>query len=132
MLHKIVLYLEVEGNHPDININLNNKTILADVDRNKDQYGNIAIKFQIHLQESNNISIVLNNVKSTVKLKNMIIDDIQIGLVLFLCTTVNGKQDTQVDSDGQIDIAVNTPIWSWWCEKLNSFNYKDYPLGTAG
>ena len=131
MLHKFVLYLEVDESRPDINIKLNNETISSDINWDKDQYGNIVINFQAYLQEQNTISIVLNNVKSAVNLKDIVVDDIRLGLVLFLSTTVNGKQDTQVNSDGRIDIAINTPIWSWWCEKMNSFNYEDFPLGSV-
>jgi hypothetical protein len=132
MLHEFVLYLEIGRDRPVVNINLNNQRILPEIEWNKDSFGNISINFRAVLQKQNMINIVFNNATSPIKIKDIVINGIKLGLVLFLCTTVSGKQDTQINSDGQLDIAINTPIWSWWCAKLNSFNYEDYPLGTIG
>ena len=116
----------------DFSIVLNNQIVnptIGDIDK----YGNLPIEFSCQLSQKNILEIQVNNLifPNYVKLVEIIIDGIRIGLVTFLCTTVNNKQDSQLNSPGSIVIEFETPIWSWWCDKMNSFNYKDYPLGSV-
>lgn len=116
----------------DFDIFLNDHLINPIV-KNVDEYGNLPIEFICQLPEKNILEIRVKNLifPNYVKLVDIIIDDIRLGLVTFLCTTVDNKQDSQLNSPGTINIQFETPIWQWWCIKMNNFNYKDYPLGST-
>jgi hypothetical protein len=117
---------------PDVKVLLNNQLVSTIV--TKDEFNNFIVSFSENLNKDTTISIIINNLTNPnfVKLVDIVIDDIRFGLVTFLCTTVNNKQDTQIKMNEQIDIQLRTPIWQFWCEKMNAFNYKDYPLGSIG
>ena len=85
-------------------------------------------KNNIIVIDSNATNIKLH-VEGTVTVNDIVYNDIKVGLVTFLCTTVKGLQNTQATND-IIEINVEHPIWEFWCKRLNSFNYKDYPLGS--
>ena len=116
----------------DFSILLNNQTINHTI-KAVDDHGNLPVEFSCQLLEKNTLEIQVNDLIFTnyVKLVEIILDDIRLGLVTFLCTTVNNKQDSQLNSPGSIVIEFETPIWSWWCDKMNGFNYRDYPLGSV-
>ena len=118
--------------YQDFTIYLNNQLINPGVSE-VDQYGNLPMEFSCQLLQKNILEIQVDNLifPNHVKLVEIIIDDIRLGLVTFLSTTVNNKQDSQLNSPGSIITHFETPIWSWWCDKMNSFNYEDYPLGSV-
>ena len=132
MLHQCTLVIAVTNVKPRLSIVLNNYSIDYLSDWQSDQHGNILIHFTADLTPKNIISITVENLENSnsITLKDIIIDDIRFGLVTFLCTTINNKQDTQLNTTGSIDIEICTPIWEWWSNKTNSFNYKEYPLGS--
>lgn len=68
-------------------------------------------------------------VNGTLTVNDIDYDGIRFGIVTFLCTTANGEKQTQV-TDGTIRIEFRHPIWEFWCQKMNEFNYEDYPLGS--
>lgn len=112
-------------------VNLNNNQVHFNFNPN-DQYGNSTVEFDAQLDKSNLIELRVSQTHNTpTNLKEIIIDDIRFGLVTFLCTTIDNKQETQLNSDGIISIRIETPVWEFWCKKMNSFNYKDYPLGST-
>lgn len=76
------------------------------------------------------IDTVELSVKGTLTVNDIDYDDIRFGIVTFLCTTANGEKQTQV-TDGIIKIELRHPIWEFWCQKMNEFNYEDYPLGST-
>lgn len=132
MLNNVLLVLSAKEQVPhsnSIRVFVNNEEINPQINPN-DQYGNITITFDHKLADKNIINIKVSGYKKYIRLVDIIVDDIRFGLVTFLCTTVSGKQTTQVELAGQIDIEIETPIWQYWCEKMNKFNYKDYPLGS--
>ena len=132
MLHQCTLVIAVTDVNSKLSIVLNNHLINYLSDQQSDQFGNILIHFTAELNTKNIISILVENLEhpNSIKLVDIIVNDIRFGLVTFLCATVNSKQNTQLNTNGTIDIEIQTPIWSWWCDKMNSFNYKDYPLGS--
>jgi hypothetical protein len=96
----------------------------------ENQHGHLCVNFSCKLSSNNIISILVNDENPNIKLIEIIADDIRFGLVTFLCTTIDSQQHTQLTVPGKIDIEISTPIWKFWCEKMNAFNYKDYPLGS--
>jgi hypothetical protein len=85
--------------------------------------------FDYDLKEQNTIVLeVIGN--GTVNLTEISVDGIRFGLVTFLCTTVNGTQNTQLTAPGKIAIELQAPVWKFWCDKLTEFNYERYPLGS--
>ena len=70
-------------------------------------------------------------VNGTLTVNDIDYDGIRFGIVTFFCVTANDKKETQV-TDGIIHIKLQHPIWQFWCEKYNKFNYEDYPLGSVG
>jgi hypothetical protein len=115
---------------PNIDIIINGQIVKSEITASPDEHNNFIVSFTRPLEIENNI-IILNNADQ-IKLVDIIIDDIRFGLVTFLCTTVNGTQNTQLDGPGEIDIKITAPVWQFWCDKMNAFNYEDYPLGSVG
>ena len=113
-----------------VSILLNGNQVSFDQSFEKNQYGHVCIDITCKLADDNVISIVAKDKNPNINLIEIIANDIKFGLVTFLCTTINGQQHTQLTSPGNIDIKMSTPIWKFWCEKMNGFNYKDYPLGS--
>lgn len=118
---------------PPLAIILNSKTVLYYNDWVKDLHGNYSISFSKDLLDNNLINIQVADIDKDkfIKVIELIVDDIRFGIVTFLCTTVDGNQCTQLTNPGSIDIKFSAPIWHWWCEMMNLFNYKDYPLGST-
>ena len=75
-----------------------------------------------------NIEIEVNG---TLTINDIDYDGIRFGIVTFLCVTANGRKETQI-TDGILKIEFEHPIWQFWCERYNKFNYEDYPLGSIG
>jgi hypothetical protein len=122
------IYLILKTNIlPEVIIKVNDLTVDSSIV--KDEYDNVKVAIETELDAYNQLSVEVTNV-GVVNLIEIIVDDIRFGLVTFLCTTVNNKQDTQVESPGKIDIELQTPIWKFWCDKMSDFNYKEYPLGS--
>jgi len=98
-----------------------------------DEFNNSVVTVDAVLDHTNQIDIqVTNTTNEVVNLKEIIVDGIRFGLVTFLCTTANNQPcTTQLKSTGLITVNFEKPVWEFWCKKYNSFNYKDYPLGTA-
>jgi hypothetical protein len=126
-MSKIQLILETTI-IPDVTVRINDRMVNSSVI--KDEYDNVMLIVEADLAEYNQLSIEVKN-KGVVNLIEIIVDDIRFGLVTFLCTTVNAKQDTQIESPGRIDIELQTPIWKFWCDRMSEFNYKRYPLGST-
>jgi len=123
--------LILEASTAKFDVNLNNNQVPFNFNPN-DQHGNSIVEFNAQLDKSNLIELKVSQTHNTpTNLKEIIIDDIRFGLVTFLCTTIDNKQETQLNSDGIISIRIETPVWEFWCKKMNSFNYKDYPLGST-
>lgn len=95
-----------------------------------DDFKNLQIAFDFDLAEYNKLSIIMPD-QEKINLIEILVDDIRFGLVTFLCTTVNNTQNTQLVGPGQIDVEIRTPIWKFWCDKMNDFNYERYPLGST-
>ena len=123
--------LILESSTAKFDVNLNNNQVPFNFNPN-DQYDNSTVEFNAQLDKSNLIELKVSQThNSSTNLKEIIVDDIRFGLVTFLCTTIDNKQETQLNSDGIISIQIETPVWEFWCKKMNSFNYKDYPLGST-
>jgi len=118
---------------PPLEIIINSKTVLYYNDWVQDLHGNYSISFSKDLLDNNVINIKVANIDKDkfIKVVELIVDDIRFGIVTFLCTTIDGNQCTQLNDSGTIDIKFSTPVWQWWCEMMNLFNYKDYPLGST-
>ena len=117
----------------DVAVTVNGIAVDALIDWTPDEYGNICLSLNTTLQDKNIIGIEIQNLNqgSTFKLVEMIADDIQFGIVTFLCTTTAGTQSTQLNCDGIIRVELESPVWQFWCTRFNEFNYKDYPLGST-
>jgi len=113
-----------------ISINGNDVTHTFDP---SDEFNNSVVTVDMVLDNTNQINIhVENTTNEIVNLKEIIVDGIRFGLVTFLCTTADDQPcTTQLKSTGLITVSFDQPVWEFWCKKYNSFNYKDYPLGTA-
>ena len=118
---------------PPLAITLNSKIVLYYNDWVKDLHGNYSISFLENLLDNNVINIQVADIDKDkfIKVIELIVDDIRFGIVTFLCTTIDGNQCTQLNNPGSIDIKFSAPVWQWWCEMMNLFNYKDYPLGST-
>jgi hypothetical protein len=116
---------------PNISVLVNQNITQSHFNKIPDQYGNLILTFSINLTKKDHIQIVVDQVTGYVKIVDIIADDIRLGLVTFLCCQINEQQDTQLNTNGTIDIRLSGPIWKFWCDKMNEFNYKDYPLGSA-
>jgi hypothetical protein len=128
-MSSITLVFEI-SNKPEISLVLNGQLLEYTIDRRANQHGHICLTTNTDLAKQNVLSVIATNVDQ-IKLVEILVDDIRFGFVTFLCTTIDGQQQTQLTVDGQIDIELSTPIWEFWCQKMNSFNYKDYPLGST-
>lgn len=129
---KFDIFCKVNG-CPKITTLVNQVAVDNIVNWTPDQYGNICISFSTPVVEKSKISICVNDlpIGSTFNIVEIIVDDIRFGLVTFLCSKISGNWSTQLNTNGIIDIDIESPIWKYWCEKMNSFNYKDYPLGST-
>jgi hypothetical protein len=119
---------------PKIIVKINDKEVTADISPEKNEFDNITVDFVVDLLPSKNtltLDVTGLDKSSIFKLEEIIADQVRFGLVTFLCTTVNGQQSTQLDKDGCIEIELQLPIWQFWCERINDFNYEKYPLGTV-
>lgn len=116
----------------NFSISINGNTI-AHKFTPSDEFSNSVVTVDAVLDHTNQIDIqVTNTTNEVVNLKEIIVDGIRFGLVTFLCTTANNQPcTTQLKSTGLITVNFEKPVWEFWCKKYNSFNYKDYPLGTA-
>ena len=125
-MSKIQLILQTQLT-PELTVTVNgsavNSTVIIDA------YQNQQVIFDYDLEEKNSITL---NVHTTgaANLTEIIVDGIRFGLVTFLCTTVNGTQNTQITAPGEIAIELQAPVWKFWCDKLTEFNYERYPLGS--
>jgi len=99
---------------------------------NRDKHNNISIEIDVDLAVLTKIKLIIvdMNENKSIGLVEIIAEGIRFGLVTFLCTTVDNTQNTQLTAPGTIDIMMGTPSWKFWCDKMNQFNYKDYPLGS--
>lgn len=116
---------------PNLTITVNQQQVNYIAKQNNDPQGNVILLFQTELELDNSIHLIVSDADGTVDLINIIVDEMAFGWITFLCSTVNNQQSLQVINDGTIEIDLQTPIWQYWCEKMNSFNYKDYPLGSV-
>lgn len=96
---------------------------------NGDQRSVNMVDDQIIIDEET-VDTVELSVKGTLTVNDIDYDGIRFGIVTFLCTTANGEKQTQV-TDGIIRLEFKHPIWEYWCQKMNEFNYEDYPLGST-
>jgi len=125
-MSKIQLILQTSTT-PKLNVTVNESAVQSTA--TIDEYDNLQIVFDYDLKEQNTIVLeVIGN--GTVNLTEIIVDGIRFGLVTFLCTTVNGTQNTQLTAPGKIAIELQAPVWKFWCDKLTEFNYERYPLGS--
>lgn len=125
-MSKIQLILQTSTT-PKLNVTVNESAVQSTA--TIDEYDNLQIVFDYDLKEQNTIVLeVIGN--GTVNLVEIIVDGIRFGLVTFLCTTVNGTQNTQLTAPGKIAIELQAPVWKFWCDKLTEFNYERYPLGS--
>jgi hypothetical protein len=130
----IKLLCKVTGNdHPNITVAVNNKIVTPTINWVPDEHGNICIDFISNFESTNVLTLTVTALQenSSINLLEIVADNIRFGLVTFLCTTVDQKQSTQLNANGIIEVILHCPIWQYWCEKMNDFNYKDYPLGSA-
>lgn len=128
----IKLLFALEGAPPTVKVKINSAEINFKSNWISDEFGNTSIEFEEELSKLNLIEIEVYRLTGSINLVEIIADNIKFGIVTFLCTTIADKQDTQLlNRDGVIKIALEEPIWQYWCEKINSFNYEDYPLGSA-
>ena len=130
----IEIMFEYSGNTvPSVQLLLNNQQIDCTLSNIKNKYGHYCLKTVADLQEKNVLSTKVTGLSpgEYISLKEIFANNIRLGFVMFLCSTVNEAQSTMLTSDGKIDIELNTPIWEFFCIKTNSFNYKDYPLGST-
>ena len=127
----IKLLFALDGPAPLIKIKINGAGVNSKPSWIPDEFGNVSIELEEELSTLNIVDVEVSGLLRSINLVEIIADDIRFGLVTFLCTTISGKQDTQLTCDGVIKIALGVPIWQYWCEKFNSFNYKDYPLGST-
>jgi len=126
------ILLTIQTNQlPQLTVRINDADIEYQVEPSGYDDSTFFIKFSTELHPDNLIQIGSQDLIHSLTLSDIIIDDIQFGLVTFLCTTINGNQATQLNQPGFINIVIKTPIWQYWCEKMNSFNYKDFPLGST-
>lgn len=125
-MSKIQLILQTSTT-PKLTVTVNESAVQSTA--TIDEYDNLQIVFDYDLKEQNTIVLeVISN--GTVNLTEIIVDGIRFGLVTFLCTTVNGTQNTQLTAPGKIAIELQAPVWKFWCDKLTEFNYERYPLGS--
>lgn len=129
MANYITLVLEVDGIIPELEVLLNQTSVNFDFDTVKNSHGHLCVNIHCEIKQSSILNLIVKN-NTSVNLVEIIVDNIRFGLVTFLCITVNGQQQTQLSAPGQLKINLSTPIWQFWCEKMNGFNYKDYPLGS--
>lgn len=113
-----MLKIRIVDNSTDIALQVDGKSIPVNI-----------IEDQLVIDE-NTVDTIEIKVKGTLTVTDIDYNDIRFGLVTFLCTTANGEKQTQV-TDGTIKIELRHPIWEFWCQKMNEFNYKDYPLGST-
>lgn len=116
---------------PNVTVRVNQNKVPSTLSDTKDCHGNYILSFVTELNTNNHIEIVVTNLNGYFKVEDILIDSIKFGLVTFLCTTIENQQNTQLNCNGILDIALSSPIWKFWCEKMNSFNYEDYPLGSV-
>jgi len=126
-----IVIILVSDSPPNLFIELNGQyvenKILCD-DNQKDTW---KLLFSADLKSKNEICVHCANVNNYIKVEEVIVDGINFGLVTFLCTNVENKQGTQLNKSGTIKIELEFPIWKFWCEKMNDFNYERYPLGST-
>lgn len=115
---------------PKINLFLNHQPIECLISFKKDKQGNYQIFFSADLAAENKLDLVIDNLTGYLKIVDIVVNEINFGLVTFLVTTVNSALDTQINTSGTISIKIENPIWEFWCQKMNAFNYRDYPLGS--
>lgn len=127
-MSKIQLILQVES-FPEFEIHLNGQPVIAQ--SWYDEQNNLRVVVNEELKETNVINMIVHKTENPVKLEEIIIDGIRFGLVTFLCTTVNKTQNTQINTNGSIDIEISIPVWKFWCDKMQDFNYERYPLGST-
>jgi hypothetical protein len=98
----------------------------------RDEYNNVAVDVNFNLKTLTEIKLIIVDMRknTSVGLTEIIADDIRFGLVTFLCTTISNTQNTQLNNPGVIDITIGAPVWKFWCDKMNQFNYEEYPLGS--
>jgi hypothetical protein len=98
-----------------------------------DQHQNIVCCYDLPLDLKNQFEIQCISLKENenIKLSELVIDGIRFGIVLFFCTTTNGTLETQLNSPGSIMVEFDSPVWKFWCKKMNEFNYERYPLGSV-
>jgi hypothetical protein len=125
------LFFEITA-QPNINLLVNGQLIDSQIDWNPDDHGNICVSADINITGKSVLSVHITQMPqgSKINLVEVIADDVRFGLITFLITTISGAQQTQLNTDGVIDIEIESPVWMFWCERFNSFNYKDYPLGS--
>jgi hypothetical protein len=128
---KLQLFFEITA-QPNINILVNGQLVNSQVNWVPDAHGNICVSADINITGKSVLSVHVTQMPqgSKINLVEVIADDIRFGLITFLITTVSGVQHTQLNTDGVIDIELESPAWMFWCERFNAFNYKDYPLGS--
>lgn len=130
MIVPVCLYITIENQkfNPIIKINLNGNTVVETVDTSiVNEYGHIPIVFNANLQESNIIEVIVENNTGIINVVEAVIDNIKLAFVLFLVTkNSENKIATQLRTDGSLFMTIQTPIWSWWCDRMESFNYNDY------
>jgi hypothetical protein len=124
------LYFTIENQKydPTIKIILNGNTVVETVDTSIiNEYGHIPVSFDAELQETNILEISVENNTGSISIAEAVIDNIKLAFVLFLVTK-NSENEiaTQLISDGSLFVTIKTPIWSWWCDRMESFNYDDY------
>jgi len=97
-----------------------------------DNHQNIVCCYNLVLDFKNQIEIQCLSLKEkeNIQLSELVIDGIRFGIVLFFCTTTNGAPGTQLNSPGSIIVDFDSPVWEFWCKKMNEFNYERHPLGS--
>lgn len=142
---KIELYLDI----PDIvlsskefklTLEFNGVEIPTPPANERNEHGHFPWFFDVDPQDKNNIKVIvegLGDVMDKTKYFNIfesIIDEVNFDIVhLMNCRAQpNGleyqKGATQLDSDGYLEIPFNLPVWEYWCQTNNAFNYEDYPI----
>ena len=126
----INLYLTVlEKSSPIIAVKINDIIITDKVDTSIiNEHGHVPVSFVAELTDTNIIELcVTNNIGGNVVLSEAVVGDIKLSLALFLSTkNHHNNTTTTLTSDGVLRVTIETPIWQWWCEKMQSFNYDDY------
>lgn len=127
----VKFYLNVEDklSSPRISIKVNDVVIIPCVDLlNVDHNNNVVVSFDAKFLDYNTLQILVENNTKKIEIVEIYIDDICLLFATFLATTnIKNYHTTSIIGNGCLTLKVETPVWKWWCETINSFSPHNVP-----